>query len=597
VAAAQEAESRYALRALCLLAVLVLSKAATLVLVHGRVTFSPWAPIAYFWQDVLVALIFFGLDAVLRRPRLAWVVYGTIAGYAAVNVPVTAVLSTPLTRPLIRAAGAALSDSITHYVTAANLLGAALPAAAAVLLPRYLRKRRATWKPIWVVGALACVLLGPHAVTRVETRGLHRNAVGAIVATSLPRLSAVPHAADWRVSPFPAESRDDLSSYRGIASRRNVVIVVLESTAAQYAGLYGASQDPLPTLTALSRDAIVFNRAYAVYPESIKGLFSTLCSRYPAFDTDPELYAAVNCSSLAERLGSAGYRTALFHSGRFDYLGMRAVIDRRGFDLLEDAGAIGGNVQSSFGVDEDATVRRILSWIDARDTRVPFFVTYLPIAGHHPYAINAPGPFRGESDLIRYLNALHEGDRALGELIKGFRDRGLDRETLFVIFGDHGEAFGQHPGNFAHTLFIYEENIRVPYLIVAPGAFNESKRVMRLASAVDTMPTVLDLLGLEVPAGLDGVSLLSPTPSLSLFFTDYSLGWLGLADECWKYLYQLESGRSYLFDLCLDPAELEDLAAAQPVRVAAYRDRVQQWAAAQKARFGPPAHARRRDSP
>jgi arylsulfatase A-like enzyme len=581
------------------LAVLVLSKAATLVLVHGRVTLSVWAPIAYFWQDVLVAVAFLGLDALLRRPRLAWALYGAIAGYAALNVPITAVLSTPLTRPLIRAAGAALSDSITHYITVANLLGAALPVTAAVLLPRYLPSlnRRSRRKPMWIVGALVCVLLGPYAVTRVDTRGLHRNALGAIVATSLPRLSAVPHAADWRVSPFPGASRDDLSSYRGIAARRNVVIVVLESAAAQYSRLYGASQDPLPTLTALSRQAIVFDRAYAVYPESIKGLFSTLCSRYPAFDTDPDLYAAVNCSSLAARLGNAGYRTALFHSGRFEYLGMRAVIDRRGFDLLEDAGAIGGNVHSSFGVDEDATVQRILRWVDARDMRVPFFITYLPIAGHHPYAINTPGPFSGDSDFVRYLNALHEGDRALGDLIKGFRDRGLDRDTLFVIFGDHGEAFGQHPGNFAHTLFIYEENVRVPYIIVAPGVIDGSKRVMRLASAVDTMPTILDLLGLEVPAGLDGVSLLSPQPRVSLFFTDYSLGWLGLADECWKYLYQLEARRSYLFDVCVDPGEQADRAAGQPVRVAAYRDLVQQWAAAQKARFRLRPKPLRRDSP
>ena len=585
MAAAQEAEPRYAVRAISLLAVLVLSKAATLVLVHGRVTLSLWAPIAYFWQDVLVAVVFLGVDRLLRRPRVAWALYGAIAAYAALNVPVAAVLSTPLTRPLIRAAGAALSDSIAHYMTVANLLGAAVPATAAVLLPRYLRDRRRICKPIWIIGALACVLLGPYAVTRVDTRGLHRNALGAIVATSLPRLSAVPQAADWRLSPFPGASRDDLSAYRGIAARRNVVLVALESAAAQYAGLYGASQDPLPTLSALARQSIVFDRAYAVYPESIKGLFSTLCSRYPAFDTDPELYAAATCSSLAERLGSAGYRTALFHSGRFDYLGMRAVIDRRGFELLEDAGAIGGNVQSSFGVDEDATVRRILAWVDARQPRVPFFITYLPIAGHHPYAINAPGPFSGESEFIRYQNALHEGDRALGNLIDGFRNRGLDRDTLFVIFGDHGEAFGQHPGNFAHTLFIYEENVRVPYIIVAPGAIDESKRVRRLASAVDTMPTVLDLLGLEVPAGLDGASLLSPQPRLSLFFTDYSLGWLGLADECWKYLYQLEAQRSYLFDVCVDPGEVMDRSAEQPARVAAYRDRVLQWAAAQKAGF------------
>jgi Sulfatase len=561
----------------------VFSKAATLVLVHGGVTLSLWAPIAYFWQDVLVALLFLGFDALLRRPVLAWILYAVIAAYAALNVPIAAVLSTPLTRPLLRAAGNAVADSIAHYVTSANLLGASFPLLAAAGLPLWCRRWRPRLNPVIVVSAVSLVLLGPYAVSRVDTRGLHRNAVGAIVSTSMPRLWPIQQAADWRVSPFGGEPADDLSKYRGIARHRNVVIVALESAAAQYAGVYGASQDPLPTLTALSQQAIVFERAYAVYPESIKGLFSTLCSRYPAFDTPPEIYASVPCSSLAEQLRSAGYRTALFHSGRFDYLGMRSIIERRGFDVLEDAGAIGGNVHSSFGVDEDATVRRMLNWIDARDARLPFFITYLPIAGHHPYAVTRPGPFSGDSDFIRYLNALHEGDRALGDLAQGLRDRGLDRDTLFVIFGDHGEAFGQHPGNFAHTLFIYEENVRVPFVILAPGAIEDSIRVKRLASAVDTAPTVLDLLGLGLPATFDGTSLLAPQPRMALFFTDYSLGWLGLADGCWKYLYQLESQRSYLFDVCVDPEERADRSADRPERVAAYRDRVQQWAGAQKA--------------
>ena len=108
---------------------------------------------------------------------------------------------------------------------------------------------------------------------------------------------------------------------------RNVMLVILESTGARHLGLYGGTPDPAPNLTALARRSILFERAYAVYPESIKGLFATLCSRYPAFDTPPELYAEVPCVSLPATLASAGYRTALFHSGRF-VLSRHAVGDR-----------------------------------------------------------------------------------------------------------------------------------------------------------------------------------------------------------------------------------------------------------------------------
>ena len=156
------------------------------------------------------------------------------------------------------------------------------------------------------------------------------------------------------------------------------------------------------------------------------------------------------------------------------------------------------------------------------------------------------------------MNAVHEGDAALGQLLRGLRERQLDDDTLVVVFGDHGEAFGEHQGNFAHTLFIHEENVRVPYVIAAPGAINEAIRVTRVASVIDTAPTILDLLGLPAAAGHQGESLLRPESRMALFYTDYSLGWLGLTDGCWKYLYEIDSRRSRLFDVCEDPGETRD---------------------------------------
>jgi phage host-nuclease inhibitor protein Gam len=72
---------------------------------------------------------------------------------------------------------------------------------------------------------------------------------------------------------------------------------------------------------------------------------------------------------------------------------------------------------------------------------------------------------------------------------------------------------------------------------------------------------------------------------MALFYTDYSLGWLGLTDACWKYLHQLDTGRSQLFDTCADPTERYDRAAEFPKRVEAYRGRVKAWASAQRDRL------------
>jgi len=68
-----------------------------------------------------------------------------------------------------------------------------------------------------------------------------------------------------------------------------------------------------------------------------------------------------------------------------------------------------------------------------------------------------------------------------------------------------------------------------------------------------------------------------------LFCTDYSLRLMGLRDGCWKYLYEMDSGRSKLFDLCQDGSELKDLSGNDPERVAVYRERAMRWSSAQKA--------------
>jgi lipoteichoic acid synthase len=364
------------------------------------------------------------------------------------------------------------------------------------------------------------------------------------------------------------------------------VLVVLESTAAQYLRPYGATDDPMPHLSALASRSVLFERAYAAYPESIKGLFATLCSKYPAFDVPVEDHVAAPCTSLTHVLSRAGYRTAIFHSGRFAYLGMAALVTGQRFDVAQDAGAIGGVVRSSFGVDEASAVRSMLGWIDGLSRDQPFFLTYLPAAGHHPYATNRPGPFAGDNEMAAYKNAIFEGDASLGTLLDGLRERELDDDTLFVVMADHGEAFGQHDGNAGHTIFIYEENVRVPMLISMPGVILDQVRVDRTASVIDVAPTILDLVGLPVPSGHQGTSLLVPRDRLALFYTDYSLGWLGLRDGCWKFLFETRARRPYLFDVCADPEERLDRSAAEPARVTAYRDRLESWSSATRAAIG-----------
>ncbi len=571
------------MKAISLLLVFLVAK---LCMVWGHAAqVTVWSAVAYTWQDVAVALGFGVMEATLRRTRAVIWLYWLLAIYAALNIPIERALSTPATWPMLRAAGGPLADSFRVYLTFANVSLVLLTLAMAALLPRMLDRIPLPAMGLAAAWAAAFVLVGPVSASRVDTHGMGRNPIVALIESSLPRLTAQAASGDWRTRQFDTnnETAEDLSSFAGIAKGRNVVMVSLESTAAQYLSLYGSKYEVMPNLNALASKALVFDNAYAVYPESIKGLFSVLCSVFPSFDSDPKVYEKAPCGALPAALAAEGYRTGLFHSGLFGYLGMESIIRNRGYQTMEDAGDIGGNHHSSFGVDEPVTVRRMLAWVDALPHGQRFFLTYLPIAGHHPYATPEPGPFAGPEEIDQYRDALHFGDVSLGALRDGMRARGLEDNTVWIVYGDHGEAFGQHQGNYAHTFFLYEENVHLPFLVAAPGLIASQKRVSKVVSLVDTAPTILNLLGIAPPADFQGRSMLDGSRRMALFFTDYSLGILGLRDGPWKFTWEIESRRPKLFDLRHDSQEATDVAGQNEARVLWYRSILTQWSGAQKA--------------
>jgi lipoteichoic acid synthase len=580
------------------MAVLVSAKALALGGRHPGL--SGWTPIAYLWQDAVVALVFTAIEAAVMirsapgsktpaaavRAGFVWTLYAIIAAYVVLNVPVMRVLATPMTWPMWRAARGPLADSIWRYATIEMILLCSLVTLVASVAPIVVRR---VGRLALVAGSIPLIVLGPTAAARIDTRGFDRNAWTALLGPVLLRAQSPAANGGWTATGFERAAWEDLSFLRGAAAGRHVVLVSLESTAAQYLGLYGADRDPMPNLTALARHAIVFDHAYATYPESIKGLYSLLCATHPPLDRDMAAYARAPCPSIADLLARRGYRTALFHSGRFGYLGMDVVVRDRGYEMLADAGDIGGAHESSFGVDEPSTVARILTWIDRLPGESRFFVTYLPIAGHHPYDTPAAGPFDDRDDLGRYRNALHYADESLGTLMRGLDARGLTTRTILIVVGDHGEAFGTHDGNYGHTFQLFEENVHVPLVLAAPGAIRRQMRSGRIVSLIDVAPTLQDLLGARsrfpdtlpgdpVPSRDEGRSVVDGGSRLAFFFTDYSRPLAGLRDGRFKAIHELDSGRTRLFDLNADPGEQSDVAAAHGERAAWYARNLRNWA-------------------
>jgi phosphoglycerol transferase MdoB-like AlkP superfamily enzyme len=525
---------------------------------------SPWL----FVQDAVVAAVFAAAELALRRRLSIWMPYAVAVAWIAINVPVALVLGSWLTWPMLHAAGGPLSDSIRYYLTPVNLLPLAVVIGAGAALPLVMRRKASAGIIAAVMVAAVC---GATAKAR-STEGFDRNAItvlfpsgaagGGVANHSALRESAIANPQVQtnpliRTNPLIHTNLEDL---RSSAKGMNVVVVILESTAAQYLGLYGAADDPMPNLSSLAANSVVFDAAYAVYPESVKGLYATLCARRPRMGAPLSASLDDPCVPLPKSLGAAGYRTALFHSGRFGYLGMDELVKRSGFDVAEDAGAIGGVVRSSFGVDEASTARRMIDWIRKADDARPFFAMYMPAAGHHPYASAIRGPFRGEAEFDHYRNALHETDLAIAQLVSALHTPTIINPTILIVIGDHGEAFGQHGGNAGHTLAVWEENVHVPMVVSIPGVTRGQMRVQSPASVLDVAPTLLDLIGAAPRVDADGISLLTTRALMAPFFADYSLNWMGVRDGCWKLLCEKNDERTLLFNVCRDPAEASDVA-------------------------------------
>ena len=105
----------------------------------------------------------------------------------------------------------------------------------------------------------------------------------------------------------------------------------------------------------------------------------------------------------------------------------------------------------------------------------------------------------------RYLANITLVDDMVGMIVDTLKEQGIYEETIIVFTSEHGEMAGDH--GMLEKRSMYEESARVPLLIRAPQISKEQKIVSGNFSHVDLVPTLLEMLGCEVPDGLDGKSV------------------------------------------------------------------------------------------
>lgn len=180
-----------------------------------------------------------------------------------------------------------------------------------------------------------------------------------------------------------------------------------------------------------------------------------------------------------------------------------------------------------------------------------------------------------------YRSDIRETDKAMGEALVRM---GVDDRTIVVVTADHGEELFEHGRLGHHHNALYQELLSVPLVIRLPGGKGAGTVIDTPVSTMDLVPTLLDLLGLPIPAGLSGVSLRPlieerPFAPRALFAEVNSLDGNSRAiiDYPWKYIYNLKTHRAELFDLDEDPGERHNLVKKERKRAEMLHGRLAEW--------------------
>lgn len=318
-------------------------------------------------------------------------------------------------------------------------------------------------------------------------------------------------------------------------ARYSLIVVNIDSLRADHLGTYGYTRNTSPFIDSLARQGVVFERALAnssFTRESVATLFS---GRLPSHGGGSGWNArpAPDAPTLARLLRAAGYATGLFSNTTM----LTDPAFTAGFDEVEHSSTWGvsraGARLSARAVEflrrhPDRPFMLYLHYLDPHGPYDPpddLYRAFVP----HPAATSldvyrdvrprcvelvregfGPGESRFEDMVARYDAEIADTDRAVALLFAGLDELGRRDRTMVVVTADHGEEFLEH-GFVEHAWTLYDESLRVPLVLWAPGAL-PPERVPGLVSTVDITPTLLRLLEIpHRPSEFDGSALVEPT--------------------------------------------------------------------------------------
>jgi len=368
-----------------------------------------------------------------------------------------------------------------------------------------------------------------------------------------------------------------------------VVIIAIDGLRADALGAYGAPV-ATPSFDALAAESVRFEWAFAQAPEMAPSLASIVSGLYPTTNglrvSGDTLQA--DAITLAETLGKPGVATAAFVEGApggSDYglaqgFDSYQVVSQPGIDGLTwmsqhaDENFVlliaGWGSSALDGIDrlldkENAVSNeRVMEVLASRDGDEPVLFT-------DEEMVRVRDWYAARTQLI---------DVFIGEFLTQFKALGLDERTTLVVLGSNGFALQEHGDLFGETL--YAPVAHIPMMIRLPGGHLAGAN-SKIVEVMDLMPTLLELSGAELPAGVQGASLMpiikgTATPPYVAFGESQG----GEGQRCvalagFRAVATGKDGAVELFNTAADPLELVDVAGDEPDKLSKLVGDLEAW--------------------
>ncbi len=417
-----------------------------------------------------------------------------------------------------------------------------------------------------------------------------------------------------------------------LAMPPNVVLVMTDDQGYGDISAHGNSALPTPNLDRLHSESVRFTD-FHVSPFCTPTRAALMTGRYAA-RTGAYRTSHGRTSihprevTIAQVFAANGYRTGIFgkwHLGDnypsrpidkgFQHAvwhrcgGVTQISDHYGNDYFDDTYLVNNSWTKFEGYCTDVWFREAIRFVES-DPERPFFAYIATNAPHGPYLVaeRYSRPFEEAGETGQYAafkGMIVNFDENLGRFLDKIDDLGIAERTIVVFLTDNGTSRGArfdsgldgHPaagfnaGMRGRKSSAFEGGHRVPLFVHWPGGgLGEPRDVEELAAHVDILPTLIDLCGLERPAGptLDGLSLAGllrrgeSLPNRVLFsqihggpgFANPDDRWIGSAVLTSRW--RLVAG-TRLFDIRRDPSQSEDVASDHPETVTRLRAEHEQW--------------------